>query len=206
MHDGDLRSAILRRLERAYEDDPTVRIVEEMGVWSGTVRIDIAVINGELSGYEIKSDRDTLKRLPNQAEIYSRVFDRVDLVVGEKHFKKASTMIPAWWGITTATMVNGTVQLTDERLSLQNPSRDPLLISQLLWKEEALAVLAENDLAAGWKSKRVNAIHRHLASALPIGELCENVRNKLKVRHSLSRKVSSNFLNVSVDADLHPSL
>jgi hypothetical protein len=68
-----------------------------MGIWSGSVRIDVAVINGELTGYELKSDRDTLERLPLQAELYSRVFDRLILVVGKRHAKKAIEHIPEWW-------------------------------------------------------------------------------------------------------------
>jgi hypothetical protein len=60
MRDRDVRAALLRRLSSDYADDADTRIVEEMGVWSGSVRIDVAVINGELSGYELKSDRDTL--------------------------------------------------------------------------------------------------------------------------------------------------
>ena len=76
MRDLDARTAIRRQLHAAHSADPDTRIVEEMGIWSGSVRIDIAVINGELSGFELKSDRDTLERLPNQADLYSRVFDR----------------------------------------------------------------------------------------------------------------------------------
>ena len=60
-----------------------------MGVWSGTVRIDVAVLNGEMCGYEIKSDRDTLERLPFQIEIYSKEFDKLTLVVGRRHEKSS---------------------------------------------------------------------------------------------------------------------
>ncbi len=60
-----------------HECDHDTKVVQEMGVWNGTVRIDIAVINGELGGFELKSDSDNLLRLPAQAELYSRVFDRM---------------------------------------------------------------------------------------------------------------------------------
>jgi hypothetical protein len=39
--------------------DLDTRVVEEMGIWAGSVRVDIAVINGEFHGFELKSDRDT---------------------------------------------------------------------------------------------------------------------------------------------------
>ena len=35
--------------------------VEELGVCRGRVRVDVAVVNGTLHGYEIKSDRDSLR-------------------------------------------------------------------------------------------------------------------------------------------------
>jgi hypothetical protein len=48
MRDSDVRAAVRRKLREKYGHDPGTRIVEEMGFWSGSVRIDIAVINGEL--------------------------------------------------------------------------------------------------------------------------------------------------------------
>lgn len=73
MGDSEVRDAVLSKLDRQYFGDRHTRIVEEMGIWSGSVRIDIAVINGQLHGYELKSARDTLQRLPTQAELYSKV-------------------------------------------------------------------------------------------------------------------------------------
>src|SRR5579864_2664888 len=102
MRDSDVRTAVRAWLNAKYAADPNTRIVEEMGIWSGSVRIDIAVINGELHGFELKSERDTLARLEGQAELYSQVFDRMTLVTAERHLNKAQSKIPPWWGITTA--------------------------------------------------------------------------------------------------------
>jgi predicted nucleic acid-binding protein len=41
--------------------------------------------DAELIGFEIKTARDTLRRLPTQIEAYSRYFDHAVLVVAEKH-------------------------------------------------------------------------------------------------------------------------
>src|SRR5262245_6458552 len=99
MRDSDVRAATKRMLASLHAGDPFTRIVEEMGVWSGSVRIDVAVINGELHGYELKSERDTLERLPAQAGLYSQVFDRVTLVTADRHLKIAKKTIPRWWGV-----------------------------------------------------------------------------------------------------------
>lgn len=185
MRDSDVRRAVLSWLEgeHAHEREHT-RIVEEMGVWSGSVRIDVAVINGSLSGYELKSDRDTLERLPFQRDLYGRVFDFVHLIVGTRHAKEAVALVPEWWGIHVATMCNGVVELHPDlnHVAKRNPSPEPYLVAQLLWKDEALRVLEAFDLAKGWRSKRIKLIHQRLAAELPFDELQEHVRAALKAR------------------------
>ncbi len=154
MKDIDVRRAIRKRLNRLHKGDDDTLVVEEMGVWSGAVRIDLAVINGELGGFELKSDRDTLERLPYQIEIYGHAFDRMHLVVGSKHAQKASAIVPKWWGFIVATSEAGKIVLTEERQSEINPRIDPYVIANFLWKEEAILVLESFGLSKGWKSKR----------------------------------------------------
>ncbi|HEX2652354.1 MAG TPA: sce7726 family protein, partial [Xanthobacteraceae bacterium] len=116
MRDADVRRAVRAMLDQRHAGDLDTYIVEEMGIWSGSVRIDIAVINGELCGFELKSDRDTLERLPLQSDLYSRVFDRVDLVIGRRHAQKAETYIPEWWGIQIASPADDGVSLRQKRV------------------------------------------------------------------------------------------
>lgn len=183
MRDRDVRAALRAKLAIDYANDPHTRIVEEMGVWSGSVRIDLAVINGELGGYELKSDRDTLKRLPLQADLYSRVFDRLTLVVGKRHVVDAMDHVRDWWGILVAEQIeDGGVILLPTREAEKNPNPDPYLIAQLLWKEEAIAVLDRFDLAKGWRSRRAKDIHLRLANELPFETLTTEVRSILKNR------------------------
>lgn len=182
MRDADVRQALMADLNDQYQNDPNTCVVQEMGIWSGTARIDIAVINGELSGFELKSDRDTLDRLPYQSDIYSRVFDKITLVVGSKHIKKARPLIPKWWGIKVARNIQSGVSLTHVRKARPNPKADPYLIAQLLWKEEAIDALAKFDLAKGYRSKRVQIIHERLASELSLETLRHEVRWRLRSR------------------------
>lgn len=94
MHDADLRQALHRRLARQHRDDPhDTRILDEFGI-CGQVRVDVAVVNGALTGYELKSARDTLKRLPRQADYYSRVLDYAHIVVADTHAAHALQMVP----------------------------------------------------------------------------------------------------------------
>lgn len=184
MRDSDVRAAVRRMLENLHAGDTATRIVEEMGVWSGSVRIDVAVINGQLSGYELKSDRDTLQRLPQQAELYGRVFDCLTLVVGPRHAEKAVSMVPEWWSVAIAFEQRGTFLLEHIRLGSVNPQPDPYLVAQLLWRDEAIQVLDLFGLAHGWRSKSSEKLHRRLSEEVPFAELSEQVRLLLKHRRS----------------------
>lgn len=206
MRDADVRGALREQLAHTHASDPGTTIVEEMGVWSGSARIDLAVINGELCGYEIKSDRDTLERLPFQSIIYSYVFDRVVLVVGRKHAEKAVKIVPEWWGVTIATSRQNQISLEFDRGPDLNPAPDPEIIAQMLWKEEALSVLDRWGLARGWRSRRVKEIHHRLAHELPFDDLRCEVRSRLKERSGWLRQVGPNTLDVSANPDLHPVL
>jgi len=182
MRDSDVRCAVKDWLGAEYAHDPNSYIVEEMGVWSGTVRIDVAIINGSLSGYELKSDRDTLERLPHQRDIYGHVFDYLHLVVGKRHADDAEKLLPAWWGIKIAVMSCNGVALLPHREAAENPTPNPYLIAELLSKEEAVGVLDEAGLAKGWRSKPIRLIHERLAAELPLGDLKDHVRAVLKRR------------------------
>ncbi|WP_049775114.1 sce7726 family protein [Hyphomicrobium denitrificans] len=199
MRDSDVREALRARLGAEHAGASDTRLVEEMGIWSGTVRIDVAVINGELSGYELKSDSDTLERLPAQADIYGKVFDRMTLVVGSKHAKKALKIIPKWWGCLEARVSDNRLVLKHKRKARINPGRDAKIIAQLLWKEEALAILDFHGLAGGWRSRRSAEILERLVERIPFASLTAHVRAALKARPSLGQRVACD-LNMPIEA------
>ena len=61
----------------------------------GSSRIDVAAINGHITGCEIKSARDDFARLTRQVEIYSAVLDVAILVVeGDRAICRATAVLP----------------------------------------------------------------------------------------------------------------
>jgi len=102
MRDSDLRHAVKHGLLSSFRSDPNTLIVDELGLCHGAGRVDIAVINGELHCYELKSDHDTLRRLPGQVAVYNSVLDRVTLVVAACHWPQAFSLIPEWWEVVLA--------------------------------------------------------------------------------------------------------
>lgn len=185
MRDVDVRPVLKRRLDARYGTQADAIIVEELGICHGTVRADIAVINGSLKGYEIKSDRDTLTRLASQAEIYNKVFDTVTIVVADRHLERAARMIPVWWGIEVVRAnALSKLRLCRIRKEGRNPGVDPFALVQLLWREEALSLLRQMSPSGLAANKPRRFFWQALAGSVPLSELKKIVRECLKSRKS----------------------
>lgn len=141
----------------------------------------MVVVNGCIHGYELKSDLDTLQRLPEQMRVYNSVFDRMTLVVGKHHINEAIRLIPEWWGITLAKIneSNGSISLFDLRESDVNPQKDSLTIARLLWRDEVLTILEELGHAEGFRSKPREILYQKLVEVLNQEDLCDRVRSRL---------------------------
>ena len=133
-----------------------------------------------MHGYEIKSDKDTLNRLPEQMAEYNNVFDKITLIVGKSHLHEAIKIIPDWWGITIA-KVNSESETVfyPIREAVENPKQDFRSIARLLWREEALQILEEKNNAKGIRSKQREAIYCRLENTLDLETLKDYVRSTL---------------------------
>jgi hypothetical protein len=179
-NDKIIRAALKAELEKLHAGDPKLRIVEEFGIEHGAIRIDVAVVNGLLHGYEIKSDRDTLLRLPEQMDAYNSVFDQVTLVVGRQHLFDAINLVPDWWGITVAKFgSHGSVVLNQIREAGNNAQQRSISIARLLWRNEALRILEEAGKADGLRSKPRELIYERLCKLFDLARLEEKVREIL---------------------------
>lgn len=163
------------------EDDRTL-LMEEFSLTSGSTRIDMAVFNGCFHGFEIKSDKDTLGRLPHQSEYYAKVFEYLYLVVGVKYSEKAITLLPDYWGILLAEKRDGVTMLMECRPPKRNEHQDALALASMLWKAEALSLLEKHGMLKGMKSKPCRILWEKLSMALPFNVLEEEVRTTIKAR------------------------
>jgi hypothetical protein len=182
MRDRDVRDALRRKVFVEHIRDSKTLVVEELGVLYGEARVDVAVVNGRLHGFEIKSDTDTLARLNAQMTIYNGIFDRMTIVVGNKHVADVSRKVPQWWGIKVATAGRrGAVHFEEARAPLTNLLIDPLWLATLLWREEAVAVLEEAG-ERGVRSRNRAQLCSILAEKFSLDELRGAVRTALKAR------------------------
>lgn len=136
-----IRDALIQHLENQHRDNSAALIIEEMVLAIGAGRVDLAVANGNLHAFEIKSDFDRLERLVTQAPLYSASFDAVTLVCGPKLAAAATAWVPDWWELMVVDPTPSGLRLRTERPSRLNPSLDPMAVAGLLWKSEALALL-----------------------------------------------------------------
>ncbi|MFL2002232.1 sce7726 family protein [Microbacterium sp. A1-JK] len=182
MKDADVRVALHRWLlqQHAAELDDT-RVVDELGI-AGEVRVDTVVLNGSFAGFEIKSARDTLRRLPKQVEVYSAVLDYATLVVASNHIAHARSLLPRWWGIVEARADGDEVKLVPRRKPRRNSRINAFMLCTLLWRAEALEELDAVGAARGYRSKPNAVLWERLATVHDPEALRTIVRERLKVR------------------------
>lgn len=184
LFDRDIRQSLRHDHLKHYYEDECARVVEELDVMAGDslARVDISIINGQLLGFEIKSDRDNLDRLPNQVKVYSRVFDLVTIIAGPKHVCKLDSIVPEYFGIMVAErdLVKG-MSLTIERPARLNPEQDAYAVASLLWTNEAKSILQQYGFK-GLSKLRSWELSRKIAESLTLAEVSACVRAALKKR------------------------
>ena len=187
--DADIRPALRSLLLSQHRDEPGTILVEELGFCRGQTRIDLAVVNGLLHGYEIKSDRDSLRRLSGQIDFYGKVLDRATLVVGERHLGEAVAMLPQWWGVLRVEVGSNGPRFRTARRGSKNPDRDPRSLVELIWLEEAVALLERRDAARGVRGKPRRVVWDRICEHFALEESAEAVRCHLKARVALEAPV-----------------
>jgi len=183
MRELDVRRLLYRtEIRRVLKANPKSRVVDELELLRGVVRVDVAVISDLLHGYEIKSGLDNLDRLPHQQEAYGKVFERMTLVAHERHVEAAVKLVPKYWGLITVGEREGAPFANEIWSARLNPNLDPLAMAQLLWRDEALELMEYFDLGRGIKSKPRKVLWKVLAANLTPEQLKAFVCFKLRTR------------------------
>ena len=190
--DTDIRLPLHRwlcDLHRACED---TSILHELRIPRPSARIDVAVVNGELCGFEIKSDVDSLVRLSRQVRAFNSIFDRVCIVTTERHIDEAQRVIPPWWGIIVPDIGSDPNGFRSLRPTLENPGTDVEAMLHMLWHRELLDILRNYGLG-GFKRKRRQDSIDALLHSVSEADIKTEIRRILKVRrgHTIHSSPSS---------------
>lgn len=182
LRDSEIRAALRNRLRLIHADEPDTAIIDELSLAQGEARIDIAVVNGSFSGYEIKSDRDTLYRLPHQLAVYELGFNTITIVVGSHHVASCMDNLPSGWGIWEAIRrSDGGVDLEERRKPTNNEKISPSQVVQLLWRDEVIDALKRIGIETRLSTPRKKLWEMLVASSSP-QDLFGMVRERLRAR------------------------
>lgn len=142
MRDVDVRLGLTAAVASKMRDTPHILVPEVDIRWTVPARADALLVANRISGFEIKSDVDSLSRLPRQVEAYGQVVERAYLVVGEHHREKASALVPDWWHIWVASWRNTDVVVRETRRGRMNPNVNPLAVTSFMSREQLITELA----------------------------------------------------------------
>lgn len=182
LSDADVRPLLRAWLLSEAATEPDTVVIEELGICRGQVRIDLAVVNGTIHGYEIKSDRDSLRRLDVQIDYYSRVLDRATIVTGERHLRQVQNVVPSWWGVLLVRLTNIGPQFKTVRRGRNNPSRDPRSLVEFLWLKDAMMLIEQHGVAKGVRGKPRRYVWDRVCASVTVSEMAAVVRQRLKAR------------------------
>lgn len=177
--------------------------LEELWVPRSNERADLALLGRRMDGFEIKTERDTLRRLPRQVDAYGRLFDRCTVVVADNHREKVEAIVPHWWGITSV-VVNGHVSFATVREPRQNPVIDPETLVRLLWRDEAMGALRALGAEPNPKAHRAS-LWNELLSSTTLTQLRRAVRAALLNRDAANARIPTRRFRVqTLPAGAHP--
>ena len=180
LKDIDIRGALIEELNRINAQH-NYRIIEEMAVCDGEARVDIAVANGKLCGYEIKSDADTLERLALQQKCYDKTFDTVSIIVGEKFKDRIEEYVPQHWGIYIASEYKNGCRIKRKRQAKINKNIQASSLLELLWKEELMYLLKGAGIK-GISGKNRRVLRKIAIDNISIKDIRDFTRETIKSR------------------------
>lgn len=180
--DRDVRVHLHEYLRREVVKHPDTVVIDELTLQRKDGRIDVAVVDTHLRGYEIKSEADKLDRLARQTRIYGKVLDYLSIVVADKHLQHAVAAVPTFWGVYLW-MPDIGVEVMREPTMNGAVQKTPL--AQLLWRENALSLLKEHGVKKGLATKPKWWLWAHAAEVCSQDAIHAAVRQQLKTHRRL---------------------
>jgi hypothetical protein len=181
--DPEIRAALHSKALRAFHRCNDTLVIDELGLAHAKARIDVAVINGSVHGFEIKSAADTLTRLPQQLELYEQCLEKLTIVCAEKHIPGVRNLTPRWCGITRVTKgPRGGIVFITVREPKRNPNIQPYRLAHLLWRSEAVAILTQANASPTMLRAPRKTLYKSLAAKFSVAEITAFIRQSMASR------------------------
>lgn len=164
-HEYIYKAALTEKVLLGIHSLQTASMLNEFRV--GPCKADLVILNGTGSVYEIKSERDSLSRLHDQVRAYSRVFAKVNVIVGKNHLKAVENCVPKYVGIQ---VLSNRYQISSIREADEDASRtEAAAIFDAITLQEAKIILemAGVDVADVPNTLRYSAWRKQFAQLDP---------------------------------------
>lgn len=190
-------------------------------------KVDLVILNGSSTAYEVKSERDSLLRLERQMAAYSKVFARVYVIAAECHVEAILASVPQDIGILS---LNNRHNISMLREAEDRADRTlPEAIFDSIRTEEARMILSSLgysipvvpntelnfklrqlfvDLAPREAHNGMVKVLRHTRSSLPLANLVDELPASLQIA-ALSvtlRKIDHRRLVAAVNTPLKTAM
>jgi hypothetical protein len=183
--DSEIRAALHRKKFKTLHARKDTLIVDELGLVHAKARIDIAVINGCVHGFEIKSAADSLARLPGQLRLYSECLERLTIVCADKHVGEVRKIAPAWCGILIVTVgPRGGVKFAMLQKARQNPNVNAYKLAHLLWRPEAIDLLTKLNAPPHVLRRPRKQLYKSLAALLTVKQITTYIKESMAGREA----------------------
>ena len=145
----------------------------------------MAVINGCIHGYEIKSAKDTLDRLAAQIEIYRQTLQKLTIVAASKHVAGVIDRAPDWCGLVAVERgPRGGISFHMVRKATANPDIDPFMMAHLLWRNEVIELLRRAGYAPKDLRQPRKQLYEMLCDAMTVREITASIRSFMAQRQA----------------------
>lgn len=182
-NEAEIRLALHSKTLRDFHRCPNTLVIDELGLAHAKARIDIAVINGCVHGYEIKSASDTLSRLPQQLTLYEECLEKLTIVCAGRHVAGVRSIAPKWCGITkVAKGPRGAISFATVREPKRNPNIRAFRLVHLLWRDEAVAILSQLDVPRDLLRAPRKTLYESLAASFSVDELTGFIKQSMVSR------------------------
>lgn len=183
LNEMDIKAALIDKLLEKGALENAV-LINEMVIANWNRRADLAVANGRLYAYEIKSDLDTLDRLEGQVYAYLDRFDKVTVVTTPKFVLSVASQMPDQVEIWEASRQNQSVILRMARRGRTKDITSRRMLCGFLLKTELLSLLRKHGIGASVSTPREALIP--LMQGVSVKDLRPYVLDCLKNRYRLT--------------------
>lgn len=190
LDERDIKAAVIDRLFNTGALKNAV-LINEMVYANWSRRADLAVANGHLHAFEIKSDLDSLRRLQGQIGIYLQRFDKLTLVVSPKFVDTIIATTPTRVAVWSACWEDKGIKIKVVRSGKQEKIEDRDVLIDYFLRDELYLFLSSRGVTVRRSAPRSELVK--LAKEQPVSKLREYLLHSLKLRYQESFASFSNL-------------